>query len=73
MGHFYIDAGRRAYCCVVLLQAIARKLQEKEMKEDRRRHKQLETRFDEDHGGEESTADLCKCLIYVDLWLSEQS
>lgn len=34
------------------------------MKEDRRRHKQLETRFDEDHGGEESTADL---------WLSEQS
>ncbi|XP_042080171.1 coiled-coil domain-containing protein 50 isoform X2 [Haplochromis burtoni] len=31
--------------------AIARKLQEKEMKEDRRRHKQLETRFDEDHGG----------------------
>lgn len=26
------------------------------MKEDRRRHKQLETRFDEDHGGEESTA-----------------
>lgn len=43
------------------------------MKEDRRRHKQLETRFDEDHGGEESTADLCKCLIYADLWLSEQS
>uniref|UniRef100_I3IZU7 Coiled-coil domain containing 50a n=2 Tax=Oreochromis TaxID=8139 RepID=I3IZU7_ORENI len=35
--------------------AIARKLQEKEMKEERRRHKQLETRFDEDyfdeHGG----------------------
>ncbi|XP_042080173.1 coiled-coil domain-containing protein 50 isoform X4 [Haplochromis burtoni] len=34
--------------------AIARKLQEKEMKEDRRRHKQLETRFDEDHGEEKS-------------------
>lgn len=37
------------------------------MKEERRRHKQLETRFDEDyfdeHGGEESSADLCKCLI----------
>lgn len=38
------------------LQAIARKLQEKEMKEERRRQKQVETNFEEeyfeDRGGE---------------------
>ncbi|CAI5639440.1 unnamed protein product [Oreochromis niloticus] len=36
--------------------AIARKLQEKEMKEERRRHKQLETRFDEDYFDEHGAA-----------------
>lgn len=42
------------------LQAIARKLQEKEMKEERKRQKQLEANFEEeyfeDHGGGDSTA-----------------
>lgn len=45
------------------LQAIARRMQEKEMKEERKRQKQLEANFEEeyfeDHGGGDATACLC--------------
>lgn len=55
--------GRRVYHAPVFSQAIARKLQEKEMKEERKRQKQLEANFEEeyfeDHGGGESTTGSC--------------
>lgn len=51
----------------LFLQAIARRLQEKEMKEERKRQKQLEANFEEeyfeDHGGGETTACLCSSFI----------
>lgn len=50
------------------LQAIARKLQEKEMKEERRRQKQVEAKHEEDyfedHGGGESNTDSVDVLLF---------
>lgn len=51
------------------LQAIARKLHEKEMKEERRRQKQLEANIEEeyfeDHGGGRSTAVFLSLDLFV--------